>query len=192
MAVILAAGRGSRFDSPTHKLLAEIDGRTVVERAVDAATTAAIGPVVVIAGAVALPPTIAATDGVRVIHEPRWSRGQAMSLQRAVAEADSIGATAVVVGLGDQPGIEPSAWQAVAASSSPIAIAAYDGHPRNPVRLHRTVWALLPHEGDEGARIVARSRPELVEQIPCDGSPADIDTTKDLAQWLSRSSTNSR
>jgi molybdenum cofactor cytidylyltransferase len=192
LAVILAAGRGSRFAAGTHKLLADLDGRSVVERAVEAAVEAAVGDVLVVVGAVALPPAVAATPGVRVVHEPRWYRGQAKSLQRAISEARRLGVDAVVIGLGDQPGIDPSAWRAVAASSAPIAVATYDGAPRNPVRLDQSVWHLLPAEGDEGARVVARTRPELVEPIPCVGSPADIDTTKDLAQWLSRSSTNSR
>jgi molybdenum cofactor cytidylyltransferase len=192
LAVILAAGRGSRFTAGRHKLLADLDGRSVVERAVGAAVEAAVGPVLVIAGAVALPSAIADTPGVRVVHEPRWFHGQATSLQRAINEARRLGVDAVVIGLGDQPGIDPSAWRAVAGSSAPIAVATYDGTRRNPVRLDHSVWHLLPADGDEGARVVARTRPDLVEQIPCVGSPADIDTTKDLAQWLRRSSTNSR
>jgi CTP:molybdopterin cytidylyltransferase MocA len=130
--------------------------------------------------------------GVRVLHHPRWWEGQASSLHAAIAEADRLGASAVVVGLGDQPSIDPSAWRAVAAASSPIAIATYAGLPRNPVRLHRSVWDLLPTTGDEGARVLMRVRPDLVQQVPCQGSPVDIDTAKDLAQWQSRSSTNSQ
>jgi len=191
LAVVLAAGGGSRFTGASHKLLAEIGGATVVERSVDAVVRAGIGPVLVIAGAVALPESLAEQAGVRVLHHPRWFEGQASSLRAAIAEATRLGVEAVVVGLGDQPGIEPSAWQRVAASSSPIAIATYAGLRRNPVRLGRSVWGLLPATGDEGARAVSRIRPELVEQVPCQGSPADIDTAKDLEQWLNRSSTNS-
>jgi molybdenum cofactor cytidylyltransferase len=191
LAVVLAAGGGSRFTGSSHKLLADVGGATVVERSVAAAVGAGIGPVLVIAGAVALPAALADYDHVRVLHHPRWFEGQASSLQAAIAEATRLGVEAVVVGLGDQPGIEPSAWQRVASASAPIAIATYDGRQRNPVRLARTVWELLPHTGDEGARALARVRPELVEQVPCQGSPADIDTAKDLEQWQSRSSTNS-
>ena len=51
-AVILAAGGGTRFAGAGHKLLAEIDGRSVVARSVGAAIDACVGPVIVVWGAV--------------------------------------------------------------------------------------------------------------------------------------------
>ncbi len=197
IAVVLAAGAGSRFSGPTHKLLTPLDGVCVVEHAVAAAVASAIGPVIVVSGAVELPATIAATDGVEVHHHDGWAAGQATTLGIAIAEAGRRGADAVVVGLGDQPFIPPEAWQAVARSAAAIGIATYRGRRRNPVRLHRSVWPMLPTEGDEGARTLARLRPDLVEEVPCPGSPADIDTVSDLQNaevhrpWQNRSSTNS-
>jgi CTP:molybdopterin cytidylyltransferase MocA len=134
----------------------------------------------------------AAADGrLSIVDNVRWSEGQSTSLQAAVAEAERRHAHAIVVGLADQPFVEPSAWRAVAASNWPIAVAEYPEGWRNPVRLHRSVWPLLPTTGDQGARQLLRLRAELVEPVPCAGSPADIDTLEDLRSWQNRSSTNS-
>jgi molybdenum cofactor cytidylyltransferase len=192
LAVVLAAGGGSRFTGAGHKLLAARDGRTVVEHAV-AAAAEALGDVLVVTGAAQLPPTVAALPGVRLIHNAGWADGQATSLATAIAYAAGDEAIdAVVVGLGDQPAITPDAWRRVAASTAPIAIATYDGLRRNPVRIQRSIWPLLPTDGDEGARALIRLRADLVEEVPCTGSPDDIDTLEDVLRWQSKSSTNSR
>jgi CTP:molybdopterin cytidylyltransferase MocA len=191
LAVVLAAGGGSRFAGSGHKLLAQRDGRTVVEHAVEAAR-GALGEVLVVTGAARLPDALTAAPGVHLIHNPRWAEGQATSLATAIAIAaadDTI--DAVVVGLGDQPDITADAWRRVASSAAAIAIATYDGRRRNPVRLHRSVWPLLPTTGDEGARALTRLRAELVEEVPCSGSPDDIDTLEDVLRWQSKSSTSS-
>jgi molybdenum cofactor cytidylyltransferase len=195
LAVVLAAGAGSRFVGPTHKLDAEIDGAPIVDLAVRHALDSAIGSVVVVTGhtepALASLADAVADRRVTIVANANWADGQSTSLQAAVAEARRRHAHAIVVGLGDQPFVEPAAWRAVAGSHSPIAVATYDGAMRNPVRLHRSVWPLLPTSGDRGARDLVRLRPELVERIPCGGSPADIDTLEDLRSWQNRSSTNS-
>lgn len=191
LLVLLAAGGGSRFDGPTHKLLAPLaPGATVAGTAIDHALASGAGDLIVITGAVDLavidpPPT------VTIIHHQRWADGQASTLQVAVSEARRRRAESIVVGLADQPFIDPEAWRRVAAGTAPISVATYDGRRRNPVRLDRSVWASLPTTGDEGARSLLRVRPELVEEIPCPGSPDDIDTLEDLESWQNRSSTNS-
>ncbi len=190
VAVLLAAGSGSRFAGDTHKLAAVIEGRTILERAIAAAVSADIGPVLVVTGAVRVLTEL--RQPVRLLDNPDWAGGQSSSLHVAVAAAAELGADAIIVGLGDQPFIDPDAWRRVAASASPIAVATYDGKRRNPVRLHRSVWPLLPSDGDEGARTLIRLRPDLVEEIPCPGSPVDIDTLEDLRTWQSKSSTNSQ
>lgn len=196
LVVVLAAGAGRRFAGPEHKLAIRLpDGRTVAEHSVAAARASGVGPVAVVVGAIEidLPPDVTR------LRNAEWEAGQATSLQAAVDQAARLGADAIVVGLADQPLVPAEAWRRVAASSAPIAVATYadsgSDAPRNPVRLHRSVWPLLPDAGDRGARALIRSRPDLVERVPCPGSAVDLDRREDLTQleqrWQSKSSTNS-
>jgi molybdenum cofactor cytidylyltransferase len=188
VAVVLAAGAGTRFAGEGHKLDALIGGRTILEHAVGTALEADIGPVVVVtAGQVttALPAAV-----VPVLNE-RWAEGQMTSLRAGIEAARELGATAVVIGLGDQPFVTADAWRAVAAVDAPIAVATYDGRRGHPVKLAEPTWELLAGGGDEGARTLMRLRPDLVNEVPCEGSPIDIDTAEDLRPWQSSSSTSS-
>jgi len=188
VAVILAAGGGTRFRGPGHKLDAQVRDRPVLERAVGAALGAGIGPVVVVTGqplATALHPSV-----VHVVND-RWAEGQSTSLAAGLAAADHLDAEAAVIGLGDQPFVTVDAWRRVAGHRGAIAIATYHGRRGHPVRLRRDTWSLLPANGDEGARALLRNRPDLVTELPCEGSPIDIDTEEDLRRWQSSSSTSS-
>jgi molybdenum cofactor cytidylyltransferase len=186
--VVLAAGGGTRFRSDpdaTHKLLARLPAddddpsSTVAERSIAHAVDAGVGPVVVVTGAVDLP----LPPSVRGVDNPNWASGQMSSVRTGIEAAAAMGAGAVVVGLADQPGVRPEAWRAVAGHEGPIAVATYAGRRGNPVRLDEEVWDLLPAGGDEGARALMRARPELVREVACVGSPADIDTVEDLRRW---------
>ena len=177
VAALLAAGGGTRFAGPTHKLLTEVRGKRIVDWAYEHAVASGLDVVAVVSGAVPL-----GLPGE--VHNPRWAEGMATSLQVAIGAATDAGADALVVGLGDQPGIDPEAWRLVAAAvDAPIAIASYAGERGNPVLLHRDVWPLLPATGDIGARKIAREREDLVTEVACPGDPYDVDTVEDLDRW---------
>lgn len=178
-AVVLAAGGGTRFLAETHKLLAELNARSVVSWAIAHALDAGLDETVVVTGAVEVP----AEPGVTMLHNPDWQQGQATSLQVALRHADARGHEAIVVGMGDQPGVPPDTWRAVASVVAPIVVPTYDGQRGSPVRLARAIWPLLPRAGDEGARVLMRSQPDLVTEVACSGDPADIDTVEDLKRW---------
>jgi molybdenum cofactor cytidylyltransferase len=180
-AVVLAAGGASRFGGSGAKLLVTFRGRPLASWALEAAAGAGLDELIVVTGAADLGDVL--PPGATVVRNDRWAEGQAGSVQSALAVASDHGHDAVVVGLADQPLIPATAWRAVAGGASPITVASYGGVRRNPVRLHRSVWALLPGEGDEGARSLIRGRPDLVGEVACEGDPADIDTLEDLARW---------
>ena len=182
VAALLAAGGGTRFAGPTHKLLAEVRGTPIVRLAYDAMVAAGIGDAVVVEGAVPLADVL--PPGARIERNDRWAEGMATSLAVAVSVATSLDAGALVVGLGDQPGVLPAAWRLVAdAPDAPIVVATYRGARGNPVRLRRDVWPLLPATGDVGARKLAREQPSLVTAVACPGDPDDVDTVEDLDRW---------
>jgi CTP:molybdopterin cytidylyltransferase MocA len=180
-AVVLAAGAGSRFHGDTHKLLTIVRGRRLLDWALDNALAAHLDDVLLV-----LPPggLVAVMPSVTVVHNERWQDGMASSLQCALRVAEARGHDAVVVALGDQPGISPDAWRAVAAADDrPVAVATYDGRRGHPVRLAAPVWPLLPSVGEAGAGGLMRERPELVREVACEGDPADVDTVEDLDRW---------
>ena len=172
-AILLAAGAGTRFRGKNHKLLTNIEIsdengiRTIFEHALAHALEAAIGPVIV----------------VTFCHNEQWAEGQSTSVQAGIDVARDLGCNRVVFGLADQPFISPDAWRKVAAGPGSITVATYQGLRRNPVAVDASVWPLLPTEGDEGARTLMQVRPDLVREVACLGSPADIDTEEDLRRW---------
>ena len=185
VAILLAAGGGSRFEATEHKLTALISGRSVCSWSLQHLLEASFEKIVVVTGAINLTAAleiekINSSKSVQMIHNPLWQSGLASSLQCGIDVARDLGAQAVVVGLADQPAVLATAWRQVAASTSPLAVATYDGVRGNPVRLHAELWQLLPETGDDGERLLFRSHRDLIEEIPCPGSAQDVDTVSDL------------
>jgi molybdenum cofactor cytidylyltransferase len=161
--VVLAAGRSTRFTGPgPSKLLAQLDGSPLVRRAVSAALDADIGEVVVVTGASAHEVQDALVGlPVRVVYEPRFADGMAYSLRRGIEALGT--ADAVVVALGDQPGLSPDAYRRVAE------------------RWLESRAAIVALDGDVGARaVIARDASRVVEVAIEWPAPRDVDTIEDL------------
>jgi CTP:molybdopterin cytidylyltransferase MocA len=183
LGVLLAAGSGTRFSGPQHKLLSHIDGQTIISRSLTAMTGSGLDGFIVVSGALEISQHI---SDVEVVHNPDWKTGQRSSVITAMKFARAHGYDAIVVGLADQPFLTSQAWINVASSTSAIAVATYNGTRGNPVRLHSSVWDTfedLEADPDAGARSLIHLHPELVREVACEGNSADIDTTEDLDTW---------
>lgn len=177
--LILAAGAGRRFGGPI-KQLARLDGRPLLQHAIDAHLAApAIERVVVVLGAnaEAIRHEIDVGRGEIVVCSGWW-RGQSASLLTGARALD--GAERIVCTLGDQPRISAAAIQMLAVQPEG-ARAGYAGRPGHPVVLAaRELSALATLRGDTGARSLLRDVP-IVEAGHL-GSDADVDTPADLAR----------
>ncbi|HEY1625986.1 MAG TPA: nucleotidyltransferase family protein [Streptosporangiaceae bacterium] len=192
--VLLAAGEGSRLGRP--KALVEFGGRTLAERGVAMLRAGGADPVLLVTGAVD-----ANVDGARAVTNPDWRTGMGSSVRAALASlgdghgaslGDGHGASldgAVVIALADQPLVGAgSVARLIAAyrAGASVAVATYDGKPRNPVLIAREHWPAVAElaTGDSGARAFLRARQDLVTRVECGdtGSPDDIDTPEDLAR----------
>lgn len=180
-ALVLAAGGARRYRAAgggeVHKLLAPLGRSAVVTLSVTAAAGASLDETIVVWGAVDLSGHV--PDGVCLVHNERWSEGQATSLAAGLDRCRSAGHDAVVVGLGDTPLVPASAWSVVAACQAAVAIAEFSGRRHPPLRLARPEWDKIDRTGDAGARSLWGSHPDLVT-VPCDGIAGDVDTPADL------------
>ncbi len=175
--LILAAGGGARF-GPEPKLLALIDGRPLLERAIAAqCAVPAIERVTVVLGAHA-ETVLERVDLMRAepVLCPDWETGQATSLRCGLGTL--AGAEKVIVTLGDAPLITPEVVTLLVAQP-PGTRAVYGGRPGHPVVLGRAqIDALTRLRGDQGARGLLEGGPEIEVGHLC--SDLDVDTPEDL------------
>lgn len=188
-AVVLAAGAGSRFGGG--KLLAEFAGRPLLEATLNGLRGAPVDETIVVVGdgvgnEEERLRVLSTAHGARVVENRDWAGGMSTSV-RAGLNACSPGTRAAVVALADQPLVGVGAVERLVEAfegGARIAVATYDGKPRNPALFVRDVWPLLEREmsGDAGARAVLARHPEMVTEVPCDdvADPADVDTAEDL------------
>jgi molybdenum cofactor cytidylyltransferase len=193
-AVVLAAGSSTRMGRP--KLLLPLAGRPIVQHVVDTALGAPVGEIVVVLGSEPDAVRAAIEPDGRIhftVNERSLEGGQSTSL-RAGLEAVQADADAAVILLADQPGVSPSALDAVlrvaggALSPDAAAIqASYSGIPAHPTLFLRSVWGEVVEEGDHGARNWIRAHPDRRVLVEVGGEPPeDVDTPEDYERVRAR------
>jgi CTP:molybdopterin cytidylyltransferase MocA len=175
--LVLAAGDGTRFGSDS-KLLADLNGRRLLEYAIDAqCAVIELERIVVVLGAAADEVRTAVDLGrAEAVVCADWADGQSASLKRGVEALAQ--AHKVIVTLGDVPLITPAAIRRFLDPPTP-ARATYDGRPGHPVVLGpQQLEAVRGLSGDQGARGLL-SGAKLIECSDVAGG-LDVDTPADL------------
>ena len=185
-ALLLAAGRGVRFDGDAGKLVAMVDGAPVVRHAAVALLDAPIDRVFVVTGAAAgcVREALRGLE-LELVDNPRFGEGIATSVAAGVAalprEVD-----AVLIALGDQPFVPRDVLTALIATwrhaTAPIIAPRYAGIRGNPVLFDRRVFPeLLALSGDAGARTIVDADASRVAFVDvASAMPVDVDTLADL------------
>jgi len=182
--VVLAAGESKRFGRT--KQLALLEGKSLVQHAIDALVDAGMGEVVIVTGhdADAVEASLAMPPRGRVVRNSAYRDGQASSLSTALHALDDSSEAAVVL-MADQPGIGADTVRAIVeeflATRKQVVRVAYRNGP-GPALLSREIYGQAAHLfGDVGARELIASHPEWVEEVPIDeDAPRDVDNPQDL------------
>lgn len=189
-AVVLAAGASRRFGSD--KLLAELDGKSLLLHVLDRLAGAGLGDPVVVLD----PGRAAAADDLLVGRQaivavnPRPEEGLASSLNIgwAAALAADPRPDAVLVVLGDQPRISTDVIRRLVSApverGRPLLAPRYrDGGGPNPLRIVASAGDLVAAAtGDRGLGPLIAASPGLVRWLDVGGSNPDVDLPADLAR----------
>lgn len=183
-SVVLAAGAATRFGG--RKQLALLDGRPLLEHALDVAAASGTDLTVVVLGAYAEEVEAGVALGAaQVVRCPDWERGRGASLRAGLAALPA-DVEAALITLGDEPYISPAAGARLLAARRPDRAAlraGYADRPGHPVLVERALFGELtaPAGGRPPGQVLAAAG---VEVIPCDdlGLAADVDTPAALAE----------
>lgn len=182
--IVLAAGTASRFGSA--KVFAPLSGRSLIEHVLEAARTAGLTDLIVVLGPASDREAEIDWQDTRLVRNPHPEDGLSSSVRVGLA-AVGRWTEAVVILLGDQPLVRPDAIRALldadAGPGRSIVVPVYaGGGGQNPTLVHRSAWSLAEGlTGDRGFGPLIAAHPELVAEVPMDGSNPDVDTRADLA-----------
>ena len=181
-AIVLAAGASRRMGRS--KALLPLGDGTVLSTVVERVLRSPVDLLVLVLGheadrvrqAARLPPD----PRMRIVVNAGWAQGMASSLREGLAACAGCGA--VVVALGDQPGVDPdvialliTAWRA----GAPLAVPVAGDRLGHPVLFDRRLFASLRVlEGDVGARDVVKEHWTEAAQVPA-APLGDLDTPAD-------------
>lgn len=192
-AVILAAGRSTRFGGP-NKLLSDISGRLMITRVVETVRSSGIDIIHVVVGHQADDVKDALRDlDITLISNPHYIEGMSSSVAAGIESLPGTVGAAFVV-LGDMPLLNPAVFTAM--------IDAYHGKPdlitlpcRNGKRGNPVLWPcryferLLRLQADSGGRALFKEFADQLNYVvvETDAIFMDVDTAEALDAARERS-----
>ncbi|GAB3196046.1 NTP transferase domain-containing protein [Nocardioides hungaricus] len=184
--LVLAAGGSSRLGRP--KQLLPLGDGTLLDATLSVVRSCGFGQVVVAIGGAA--DEVAATvdlSGVEVVRNPGFGAGCSSSIVASLP-AIAPSAAGVVLMLGDQPEVSPSAVRAVASVDADLAVCRYRDGLGHPFRLGRGLFdRLATLHGDKAVWGLVDAAGSSLVTVPVDADvPADVDTEADYRALLAR------
>lgn len=180
IGLILAGGRSRRF-GPDDKLTALLRGLPLVTHVARALAGVPLAERLIVAGSGAV---AEAAAGMRPVMIDNSDTGQSETLRLGVQAAIDLGATRVLIVLGDMPYVTPQhLTQVLAAARAGPAASSNGKRPMPPAAFPMASFpALLATKGDKGAAPILRALPHeaLIQAAP--EMLIDIDTPEALDQ----------
>lgn len=186
-AVILAAGRSSRFEDG-HKLLAEFEGAPIVRHVCHAIAASDVDEIIlVVPDADGVVAKAAGPGRWRTVANPKTRDGLSTSLRVGI-ETISPESDGLLVALADMPGMNRALVNALLSAFDSARGAIVFPVSRDGRRGHPVIWpkAVFPElmnvGGDTGGKIVAEAHRELWLPLASEdqGAFADVDTRADF------------
>jgi molybdenum cofactor cytidylyltransferase len=183
--LVLGAGASSRFGQP--KQLLPFRGTNLLGWVISQAERATgLDEVVVVLGRAADEIREKVVFGnAKVVDNPVFGEGCASSYRAGIGAIDPR-SDAIMILLGDQPGVDPEIINRVAdewrRGDGQIALASYRDRMGHPMLFARPLFdKLVGLHGDKAAWKLVDANPDLVRVIPFDlPFPEDIDTAEDF------------
>ncbi len=187
--IVLAAGMSTRFGST--KQMAEVGGKHLLERVLDAALSSCLDRVFVVLGhrAEEISNTLKdhdSGDRLQILINPDYQAGMSRSLRFGIDHIRELFPSVMIL-LGDQPLIDANLIDHLAyrfqSSQKGICLPACQGRRGHPVIFSRRFYnAIMSVEGDIGAREILLKNPDSILAVDISNSQIflDVDTPADI------------
>lgn len=180
--IILAAGSSSRLGRA--KQLLELNGKTLLQKAVDTALKVSDAVVVVLgARKESIQPTIE-NFPIKITINENWAEGMSTSIQTGMTMLDENKYSSVLIMLSDQPHVDDTVLEKLIEnflSKKPIIVASeYDGKLGVPAIFDVSLFKELKNlKGQKGAKALIMKYQDKTEKVIFEKGKIDIDTEED-------------